>query len=255
MALQKPTISLQLYTLRQAAKQDLAGVLKEVASMGYFGVEMSGLFGKKPAEFRRMLDDLGLVAGSAHVDLPTPENIQETVDTANAVGYKMVISNAGPDRFSGPDAVKSAAEALEKAAALLKPHGLRFGYHNHWAEFDRMDGRLKYDLLMELAPNIFGQVDIYWASNFGAVNVPEVIKRYRSRLPMLHIKDGPLVKGQPHTAVGAGKVDVAGCIRAADPKVLQGLVVELDHCATDMAMAARESYSWLAKQGLGQGRR
>jgi sugar phosphate isomerase/epimerase len=255
MAKQKPPVSIQLYTLRREAQKDFLGVLKEVASSGYVGVEMSKLYGNRPAEVRRMLDDLGLVASSAHVDLPTPENIQETVDTANALGYKMIISNMGPEMFSGPDGVKTVAEALQKAAALLKPHGLRFGYHNHWWELDRADGRLKYDLLMELAPDIFGELDIYWASNFGAVNVPEVIKRHRSRLPMLHIKDGPLVKGQPHTPVGAGKVDVTGCIRAADPKLLQWLVVELDECATDMATAARESCAWLIKQGLGKGKR
>ena len=249
MAKKKPPVSIQLYTLREEAKKDLLGALKDVAASGYVGVEMAGLYGKKPAEVRRMLDDLGLVASSAHVALPTPANVKETVDTANALGYKMIISNMGPDKFSGPDGVKAVAEALQKAAVLLKPHGLRFGYHNHWWEFDRTEGRLKYDLLMELAPDIFGELDIYWAANFGAVNVPEVIARHRGRLPLLHVKDGPLVKDQPHTAVGAGKMDVTGCIRAADPKVLDWLVVELDSCATDMATAARESCRWLTQKG------
>jgi len=73
-------------------------------------------------------------------------------------------------------------------------------------------------------------------------------------LPLLHIKDGPLVQGQPHTAVGAGKMDVAGCIRAADPKRLDWVVVELDTCATDMMAAVRESYRFLTGQGLARGR-
>ncbi len=90
---------------------------------------------------------------------------------------------------------------------------MRFGYHNHWWEFDVEGGRFKYDLLMEQAPDIFGELDIYWAANFGAVKVPEVVKKYRSRMPLLHVKDGPLVKDQPHVAVGAGKMDVNGCIR------------------------------------------
>ena len=254
MAMQKPPISIQLHTVRKEAKKDLLKTLKEVAASGYVGVEMAGLYGKNPAEMRKMLDDLGLVASSAHVGLPTAENLKETVETANALGYKMIITNRGPDKFKGPDGVKTVAAELQKAAELLKPHGLRFGYHNHWWEFDVEGGRYKYDLLMEQAPDIFGELDTYWAANFGAVKVPEVIKKYRSRMPLLHIKDGPLVKDQPHTAVGAGKMDVTGCIRAADPK-LQWLVVELDSCATDMMTAARESYAWLTKQGLGRGTR
>ncbi len=255
MAKQKPPIALQLYTLRKEAEKDLPGVLKEVASSGYVGVEMAGLYGKKAAELRKMLDDLGLVASSGGAGLPTAENLKEIVETANALGYKMVISGMGPDKFKGPDGVEAVAAAFQKGAELLKPHGLRLGYHNHWWEFDLEGGRLKYDLLMEQAPAIFGELDIYWAANFGAVKVPEVIQKHRSRLPLLHIKDGPLVKDQPHTAVGQGKMDVKGCIAAADPKVLQWLVVELDNCATDMVTAARESCAWLTKQGLGRGTR
>ena len=255
MAKQKPPVSIQLYTLRKEAEKDLLGTLKEVAAAGYVGVEMAGLYGKKPAEVRKMLDDLGLVASSAHVGLPTAENLKETVETANALGYKMIITNRGPDKFKGPDGVKTVAAELQKAAELLKPHGMKFGYHNHWWEFDVEGGRYKYDLLMEQAPDIFGELDIYWAANFGAVKVPEVVKKHRSRMPLLHVKDGPLVKDQPHMAVGAGKMDVTGCVRAADPKVLQWLVVELDSCATDMTTAARESCAWLTKQGLGKGTR
>jgi len=255
MAEKRPPVGIQLYTLREKAKKDILGALKDVAEGGYVGVEMAGLYGNKPAEVRKMLDDLGLVASSAHVELPTAENVRALADEASALGYKMIISNKGPDEFNGPDGVKTVAEELQKAAELLKPYGMRFGYHNHWWEFEPEEGRLKYDQLMELAPDIFGELDIYWAANFGAVNVPEVIRKYGSRLPLLHVKDGPLVKGQPHTAVGAGKVDVTGCITAADPKVLQWLVVELDRCATDMVMAAQQSCQWLTKTGLGEGRR
>ena len=246
----KPRISIQLYTLREEAEKDFFGVLKELASIGYAGVETAGLHGKKPAEVRRVLDDLGLATSSAHVSLPTAGNVQEIVETAHALGYTMVISGIGPEQFKAPGGVEAAAETLRKAAALVKPHGLRLGYHNHWWEFDRAEGRLKFDLLMEQAPDVFSELDIYWAANFGAVNVPEVVARHRSRLPLLHIKDGPLVQGQPHTAVGAGKLDVAACIRATDPKVLEWLVVELDACATDMMTAVRESFGWPTEHGL-----
>ena len=255
-ATQKPPICVQLYSLREKAKKDLPGAIKDIADGGYVGVEMASLYGHKAADVRKMLDDAGLIASSAHVDMPTPENVKEVVETAQALGYKMIISNRGPDMFATADGVKKVAEELQKAAELLKPHGLKFGYHNHYWEFDLRDGQLIYDQLMKLAPDIFGEIDIYWASNFGAVmNVPEVIARYRSRVPLLHIKDGPLVRDQPHTAVGAGKVNVAACVGAADPKVLQALVVELDRCATDMVAAVQQSCRWLSQQGLGRARR
>jgi hypothetical protein len=73
-------------------------------------------------------------------------------------------------------------------------------------------------------------------------------------VPVLHIKDGPLVQGQPHTAVGAGKMNIPAMVKAADPAVLSWLIVELDECATDMAKAVEESLKYLVKQGLGHGK-
>jgi sugar phosphate isomerase/epimerase len=218
------------------------------------GLRRRGLHGKKPAEVRRVLDDLGLAVSSAHVALTTAGNVAEIADEAHALGYTMIMSGIGPEQFNAPGGVKGAAETLQKAAALVKPQGLQLGYHNHWWEFGLTEGRLKFDLLMEQAPDVFSELDIYWAANFGAVNVPEVIARHRSRLPFLHVKDGPLVQGQPHTAVGAGKMDVAACVAAADPKVLDWLVVELDACATDIMTAVRESFRWLNDQELGRGK-
>jgi hypothetical protein len=54
-------------------------------------------------------------------------------------------------------------------------------------------------------------------------------------------------------AVGSGKMDVPAVINAADPKVLQWLVVELDNCATDMLTAVAQSYAYLTHNGLAQG--
>ena len=248
-------ISLQLYTLRETAKDDFAGVLKQVAEIGYKGVEPAGLQGHSPREVRTMLDDLGLVASSTHCPLPTAETLGEAVDTAGAIGYDMIISGKGPDDFKTLDGIKAAAEAFQTAAELLRPHGLRMGYHNHWWEFDELDGRLGYDIFLGLAPDVFSELDVYWAANFGSVDVPPKLAQHAARIPVLHIKDGPLVKDEPHTAAGAGKMDIPAIVDAADPGVLQWLIVELDACATDMLQAVRESYQYLTGTGMAEGNR
>ena len=48
-------ISLQMYSLRQEAGNDLAGTLKAVAKIGYKAVE-SGAYDLDPSEFRRMVE-------------------------------------------------------------------------------------------------------------------------------------------------------------------------------------------------------
>ncbi len=247
-------IGLQLYTLRETAKDDFFGVLAQVADAGYRGVEPAGLHGHTPEEVRKVLDDLGLVACSTHGRVVTPENLNESVDAAKALGYEMLISGWNKDDWRTLDGIKRGAEAFEQAAALLAPHGLRMGYHNHWWELDVIEGKYGIEHFLELAPNAFSQMDTYWAANFGAVNVPELVANHAARIPTLHIKDGPLIRDEPHVAAGTGEMDIPAVIAAADESVLEWLVVELDACATDMLTAVRESCAYLAGEGLGEGK-
>jgi sugar phosphate isomerase/epimerase len=192
-----------------------------------------------------MVDDLGLVVSSAHSHLPTKENLNEIVDTAGVLGYEYIISGLGGDAFRTMDAIKAGAEKFQAAAELLKPHGLQVGYHNHWWEFDLVEGRYGYSRFLELCPDVFSELDVYWACNFNRVDVPMVVRAHNKRIKLLHIKDGPLVQGQPHTAVGRGKMNIPAILKAAG-RGTTWLVVELDECASDMTQAVRDSLDYLA---------
>ncbi len=247
-------ISIQLYTVREIAAKDFFGTLKQIADIGYKGVEPAGFHGKKPAELRKVLDDLGMVCSSAHGPLINKDNVAEQVETAKTLGYDIIISGFGPNEFKTMDGIKASAEKFQAAAELLKPHGLKMGYHNHWWEMDVIDGKLGYEHFFGLAKDVVSELDIYWASNFGKVDVPALIAKCGKRIPLLHVKDGPLVKDQPHTASGKGKMPLPACIQAAG-ETTKWLVVELDACATDMMTAVRDSYLYLTGQKLAQGRK
>lgn len=246
--------SVQLYSVREAAAKDFIAVLKKIASIGYKGVEFAGLHNHKPQEIRKVMDDLGIVASSAHTGLPNKQNLGELTDTAAVLGYDMIITGKGPDDFKTLDTIRKAADEFQAGATLL-PKSFTLGYHNHWWEMDLINGRLGLDLFLEGAPAVFSQVDCYWARNFGAVDVAKFIRDHQARIPILHLKDGPLVKDQPHTAVGKGKMDIPSCVTAADPKRLRWVVVELDSCATDMMTAVEDSYRYLTEQGIAAGNR
>jgi len=248
-------LSIQLYSVREAAAKDPVGVIRKIAAIGYKAVEFAGLYGRTPKEMRKILDDAGLVASSTHTALPTKDNAGEIIDTAKTLGYQMVITGKGPKDFETLDAVKAAAGQFQAGAALLRGAGLRLGYHNHWWEMNLVGGRLGLEVFLERAPDVFSQVDTYWARNFGAVDVAAFVGKHKNRIPVLHLKDGPLVKDQPHTAIGKGKMDFAPIVKAADPKVLEWLIVELDSCATDMMQAVEDSYRFLTARGLAAGNR
>ncbi len=48
-------IGLQLYTVRDLMKEDLAGTLAKVAAIGYKEVECTDYFGRTPAQIRELL--------------------------------------------------------------------------------------------------------------------------------------------------------------------------------------------------------
>jgi len=72
--------------------------------------------------------------------------------------------------------------------------------------------------------------------------VSDVLRRLGDKVLALHVKDGPVAKDQPHTAVGKGVMPVPE-ILAASPDAWR--IVELDSCATDIFDALTDSYSYL----------
>jgi len=251
----KKPISVQLYSVRDAAAKDFPATLKRIADMGYVGVEFAGLHGHSATEIAKLIKDLGMVASSAHMGLPTKENINQIVDEAKTLGYKYVIGGFGPDDMKPEDGVKACAEKFATASALVKSHGLVYAMHNHWWEFDhQFGGKTPYEILMNAAPDMVSELDIYWSTRGGADTV-KVVKTWGKRIPLLHVKDGDLTEKIVHKAVGEGKVKIKPIVTEADPKTLEWLVVELDACDTDMLEAVAKSYKWLVANGLAEGRK
>jgi sugar phosphate isomerase/epimerase len=252
-------LGLQLYSLREDAAKDFPTVLKKVASMGYKGVEFAGLHGHEPADLAKMAADLGMGCVSAHMACPDKDNVNQVVEEAKALGIGYIVTGGWIDTYKDADAIKAFAAKVEAGAELVAPHGLMVGIHNHWCEFDHMvEGKLPHALFMSLTKKAFAQLDIYWAK-FGGTDPAAYLATLKGRVPLLHVKDGTLEKDEkgrpttPHTAVGAGKVDTAACVKAAEKAGTKWLLVELDSCAKSMEEAVRESAQFLIGKGLAEG--
>lgn len=238
-------IALQLYTVRDLCAENLTNTLATIASIGFKGVELAGLHGRTPSEFARLLSDHGLQAVGAHVPLPAAGSIQQLVDEQAALGVTRVVSGVGSHELSSADDCKRVAERCELAAQELSRHGLELCYHNHWWEFDLVDGQTAYERLFSLSSALRAELDVYWAAYAGK-NPLDVLSALKHRVPLLHIKDGTLEQDAPHTAVGKGKLEIAAILHAAETEtVAEWFIVELDHCASDMMQAVRDSYAYM----------
>jgi sugar phosphate isomerase/epimerase len=130
---------------------------------------------------------------------------------------------------------------------------MRFGYHNHDWEFGAFDGVTHYEYLMKHVPVMFAEVDIFW-STFGKADTVKLLRQYHERIPLIHVKDGPL-DTRTFSAVGDGKVDIRGILSHCDANIVQYLILEIDAVNGDMVEAVKRSYRFLTGNGLAQGQK
>lgn len=248
-------LSIQLYTVREQMKDgNHLAVLERLAQIGYKGVEGYG-YGMTPTAFRTVVENLGMSVSSYFGPWPEPDTVNEFVDTALGLGVRHTVSGLWIPDFDSVEAIERTADRIRAVRQTILDAGLTFSLHNHWFEFQPVEGRLAIDRLLELLPDQTLEIDVYWACAFGANDPAEQVAKHRSRAPLLHVKDGPNVQGQPHTAVGSGTLDIPRVLGAADPEVTDWLIVELDECATDMMEAVAQSYRYLVGNGLAEGNR
>jgi sugar phosphate isomerase/epimerase len=248
-------ISIQLYTLREQAASDLAGVISRLGEIGYVGVEPAGFHGLAPSEFRKLVEDAGMTVSSSHVQPPIGDSANEILDAQQELGAEdLVVAFMPPERFKDRDQIFVTADQLNRSLENVKQRGMRLGYHNHNWEFStRIDDQPAHAILFEqLDPEIFAEIDVYWAQVGGADPV-QVVADLGSRARLLHMKDGPADSPKnAMTAAGQGALDLPAI--AAAGKHVAWHIVELDRCDTDMFRAVEESYRYLVDEGIAGGR-
>jgi len=240
--------ALQLYSVREQIATDRPAVLRRVAGFGYGAVEPYDV-GTEPERQRAELDEAGLAVCAVHAKV-LGENAGALLSASRTVGADTVIVPwMDPAIFADADGVAALARDLNEAAGKAADQGLRLGYHNHDFELSSLiAGRPALEVLADaLDPAVILEVDTYWAA-VGGEDVPALLGRLGDRVRYLHVKDGPMTKEDPMTAVGSGRMPVAE-ILAACPSA-EWHVVELDRCATDMLTAVRDSLTWLAAHDL-----
>jgi sugar phosphate isomerase/epimerase len=247
-------IAVQLYTVREALAQDFIGTIGKIADMGYAGVETAGNYGGSPEAGAALFRELGLQIAGSHIGLPIGDDKNKILDTIAALGGKTLVCPwLPPENFQTLEGIQAVCDRINEADAHARARGMRLGYHNHDFEFAPLpDGSRPYDHMRRLlAPTVFFEVDTYWVQTAGG-DPAAVVRELGERAPLLHIKDGPAVRGEPMTAVGEGVINVPPIVEAGT--AAEWLIVELDQCATDMIEAVEKSIQYLTSKGLGRGR-
>jgi len=203
----KEIVGLQLYSVRDDMMRDPLETLTELAKMGYIYVEHANyidrkFYGYSAAEFRKVLDSLGLkmisghtVMGINHWDESTKDfsdSWKYTVEDAAILGQKWVVSPWMDVKMrSTYDDFKHYMDIFNKSGELCQQSGMKFGYHNHAFEFsEKLNGEKIFDIMMKsMQQNLVAlQLDIGNLYNGGAVAL-DVMNQYPGRFEIIHVKD------------------------------------------------------------------
>lgn len=259
-------LSVQLYSLREAASKDFLGVLKRVADIGYMGVEPAGFWNIRPSEFVKIIADLGLKMYSSHSPWARRNSIGEAMDIAHIIGLDKIVCGYGPDDFKDMDSIKRTADDTNYMIEIAERNGFTLFQHNHDFEFQRIDGKLKYEIYRELCPNVKYEIDCFWSTNLGVEDPVKMLDLFAKDTILLHMKDGVasqkvggdnMVNGilERHVELmplGTGTLPIKDLIAHA-PAQTQAVIVELDYCNTEMVSAITQSYKYMTENGLAAG--
>lgn len=188
----KIPVGVQLYSVRKHCGEDFDGTLKQIAEMGFEGVEFAGYYkyAGDPAALRKKLDELGLKAAGTHIGANSlvGDNLKKTIDFHKAIGCAFLIC-PGDKRFTDPEKSKDFAELMNKAAEALKPEGLSCGYHNHVDEFTKKhEGKTYWDLFAErTTKDVLLQLDVGHA-RFAGLDPAEIARKHPGRTRSTHMK-------------------------------------------------------------------
>ncbi|MFY0688537.1 MAG: sugar phosphate isomerase/epimerase [Cyclobacteriaceae bacterium] len=226
---QSKPMGVQAYSVRQALSKDFQGSMKQIADIGYqfiegYGLGLDGkLFGMSPVDYKNIVDDLGMKLISTHTTYFTPKDAGKVIEAAGESGVKYLVIPYLDDALR--DDYYQIAANLNAVGELFKGSGIKFCYHNHAFEFEKMNGEIPLDILIkETDPELVSfEADLYWIKR-GGYDPLTYLKQYPGRFSLFHVKDA--AKNLKQTTVGAGTLDFESLINAKNELGLEYYFVE-----------------------------
>ena len=242
---EKKEFGIQLYSIRELIgnaelyQKNQAEVLPKIAELGFSYVEAANFdghnfYGVAPEQFKADVEAAGLKVMSSHTghNLSAAEleakDFTASLDwwkaaipahKAAGMTYVVMPSFACPDNLED---LKTYCDYFNEVGKLCAAEGLKFGYHSHSFEFNKIDDTVIYDFMLQNTdPNyVFFQMDVYWAV-YGRVSPVAYFKKYPGRFELLHIKD--------YTEVGqSGMVGFDAIFNNFDVAGTKAYIVEME---------------------------
>ena len=201
-------IGVQVYSVRDHAEKDFRATLAKIKEFGYDGVEFAGLYGIDAKTVKGWLDELGLVAVSAHVALDEMlADPDKCFSDYKTLGCRYIaVPYLDTDRRPGHERFEETLADIRKMAEKSKEYGIQMMYHNHDFEFVKIGDKYGYDIIFDSVPAdlLKTEQDTCWVNVAGEDPASYLVK-YTGRAPVVHIKDF-VMKNRNDLQIGVGGI-------------------------------------------------
>jgi sugar phosphate isomerase/epimerase len=221
-------VGLQLYSLRNEFKTDVAGTLARIKEWKITKIEGGGTYGLPIAEYKKLLqqNNLEMVSYGASFE-ELEKDPQAVADNAKSFGAKYLMCAWVPHQegtFALTE-IKKAVDVFNKAGKVLADNGVKFCYHPHGYEFGPYEGGTFFDYMVKNTdPKYVNyEMDVFWVKHPGQDPVA-LLKKYPNRFLLLHLKDrAPGTPGnqngrapdESNVVLGKGDVGIAAIMQEA----------------------------------------
>jgi sugar phosphate isomerase/epimerase len=247
-------VGIQLYTLRDEARRDLAGTLAAIAAAGYAEVELLGSmrnFGMPPAQLREVLDRNKLRAPSTHVGAAALDDLPRQLDEARVLGHTyLIVAGLPAEQRRTADDYRRWADRFNAAAARAREAGVWVGFHNHAEDLRVLDagGRPGYDLLVEGTDPALVRHQLDTGNLAMAGRDPmDYVRRFGERYWSFHVKDVPRLGADRDAELGAGVIDFRRLFAAVPRLAEKHLFVEQESYPGAPIESVRRNYAFLSR--------
>lgn len=218
----KPSISLQLWSVKEDCERDFLHTLTQVKAYGYDAVEFAGYHGVPAETLRAHLDSIGLGITGSHISFEQlTDRFEETLAFEKTLGNRRIIV---PYQTCATMAEwHKYFRQLSRLSGRLAQEGCQLGYHNHAHELTET-GQDVLDAMTKEVAGLTLEVDTYWLAYAGVPVVPW-LTAHRSVIRELHLKD-MLAENRESTELGKGCLPLEDYVAFARENDIRHLVVE-----------------------------
>lgn len=255
-------IGMQLYTLRDSCNtiEDYEKTCQKLQQIGYKMVQISGIAPTDAAKLKEAAAKNGIEVTLTHCP---PDKFLNDMDWIASYHKSLDCKIAGIGSMPGiwdikdnmsDDFIKDFISIFKPVPEELKKHGIKFGYHNHAAEFMKYKGKHIIDIIIEeMGDDNFTLIfDAYWAS-YAGVNPAKFIREHKNKIDCIHFKDMVIYGAREvrMAPIGDGNLDWDDIIDACDESGVKYAYVEQDDCfGEDPFDCVKKSYDFLSKKGF-----